>query len=38
MEDSVVAEEAEVDKEDVDPRTTPRVVWSRSLSLSRARA
>jgi hypothetical protein len=29
---TVVAEEAEVAKEDVDPRTTPREVMSRSLS------
>jgi hypothetical protein len=34
-EDNVVAEEDEVAKEDVDPRTTPREAWSRSLSLSR---
>jgi hypothetical protein len=34
-EDTMVAEEAEVAKEDVDPRTTPREVRSRSLSLSR---
>jgi hypothetical protein len=32
---SVVAEEAEVAKEGVDPRTTPREVRSRTPSLSR---
>jgi hypothetical protein len=34
-EDTVGAEDAEVAKEGVDPRTTPREVRSRSLSLSR---
>jgi hypothetical protein len=32
---TVVVEEAEVAKEGVDPRTTPREIRSRSLSLSR---